>query len=197
MWTYNYTPEPNELYHWGIKGMKWGVRRYQNKDGTLTPLGKKRLKEDGSFKSDKEYRKEISDEEKRVLKSYKKKYGVDKAFEDADISAAKRFEKLGYIPDMDDEEFGDDVAKLYDKAYSLERKAHADMKADMTKKYGGDYTKLKDRETTQTGMIIAGGILATAAVTVGVGYGVVAGTKAAAKGIFNIGAKAVDKIIGR
>lgn len=31
-----------ELYHWGIKGMKWGVRRYQNKDGTLTPAGKKR-----------------------------------------------------------------------------------------------------------------------------------------------------------
>lgn len=32
----------NELYHWGIKGMKWGVRRYQNKDGTLTPAGQKR-----------------------------------------------------------------------------------------------------------------------------------------------------------
>ena len=32
----------NELYHWGIKGMRWGVRRYQNKDGTLTPAGKKR-----------------------------------------------------------------------------------------------------------------------------------------------------------
>jgi hypothetical protein len=31
-----------ELYHWGIKGMKWGVRRYQNKDGSLTPAGKKR-----------------------------------------------------------------------------------------------------------------------------------------------------------
>lgn len=31
-----------ELYHHGIKGMKWGVRRYQNKDGSLTPAGKKR-----------------------------------------------------------------------------------------------------------------------------------------------------------
>lgn len=32
----------NELQHWGIKGQKWGVRRYQNKNGTLTPAGKKR-----------------------------------------------------------------------------------------------------------------------------------------------------------
>lgn len=34
---------PNgELYHSGIKGMKWGIRRYQNKDGSLTPAGRKR-----------------------------------------------------------------------------------------------------------------------------------------------------------
>lgn len=32
----------NELTHHGILGMKWGVRRYQNKDGSLTPAGKKR-----------------------------------------------------------------------------------------------------------------------------------------------------------
>lgn len=44
VWQYNDT---SELYHWGIKGMKWGVRRYQNKDGTLTPAGKKRYTEDG------------------------------------------------------------------------------------------------------------------------------------------------------
>ena len=35
-----------ELYHSGVKGMKWGVRRYQNKDGTLTEAGKKRYNRD-------------------------------------------------------------------------------------------------------------------------------------------------------
>lgn len=40
----------NELYHHGILGQKWGVRRYQNQDGTLTEAGKKRYyNPDGSY----------------------------------------------------------------------------------------------------------------------------------------------------
>ena len=42
MWMYN-NLYSNELYHHGIKGMKQGVRRYQNKDGSLTRVGKKRV----------------------------------------------------------------------------------------------------------------------------------------------------------
>ena len=33
----------NELTHHGILGMHWGVRRYQNKDGSLTAAGRKRV----------------------------------------------------------------------------------------------------------------------------------------------------------
>lgn len=32
----------NYIIHWGIPGMKWGVRRYRNKDGSLTPAGERR-----------------------------------------------------------------------------------------------------------------------------------------------------------
>lgn len=35
----------NYIAHWGIKGMKWGIRRYQNADGTLTEAGKKRRRQ--------------------------------------------------------------------------------------------------------------------------------------------------------
>ena len=39
---YKRQPYPNELYHYGIQGQKWGLRRFQNPDGTLTAAGKAR-----------------------------------------------------------------------------------------------------------------------------------------------------------
>lgn len=41
-------PYSDELYHHGIKGQKWGVRRYQNEDGSYTPAGKKRYSDGAS-----------------------------------------------------------------------------------------------------------------------------------------------------
>ena len=88
MWQYNNT---NELYHFGIKGMKWGVRRYQNEDGTLTPEGKKRYSRDAR---EKEYNK-YDESSGKYYKQSKKNGRTDleadpNRYVNEDISRTKR-----------------------------------------------------------------------------------------------------------
>ena len=75
----------DELYHWGIKGMKWGVRRYQNADGTLTAAGKERLSKSIAKKP---YPTKFTDSIVEV-KNYKQN---SKSYKDA-VEKTKDFEK--------------------------------------------------------------------------------------------------------
>lgn len=83
-----------ELYHWGIKGMKWGVRRYQNADGSLTGAGRRRYQiKDGvmSEKGKKRY-----DKDTAALKAEKKHLR-------AQLRTTKKMEKLNKLHDETDE----------------------------------------------------------------------------------------------
>ena len=95
----------NELMHHGILGMKWGVRRYQNKDGSLTPAGKRRVQTGeigktadtnvSSTSSHKRSVKEMSDSELRDkisrLELEKRYRDLSKSSEQAKTSKGRAF----------------------------------------------------------------------------------------------------------
>lgn len=63
-----------ELYHWGVKGQKWGVRRYQNKDGSLTAAGRKRYSDDPKVAESKAAVKRANADRKKAFDEYAKAY---------------------------------------------------------------------------------------------------------------------------
>lgn len=66
-WHYN-NVYPPELYHYGILGQRWGIRRFQNPDGTLTEAGRKRYRVDTEGNIVAKTKKEIKEDAKQAKK---------------------------------------------------------------------------------------------------------------------------------
>lgn len=121
----DYIIRNGELYHWGIKGMKWGVRRYQNKNGSLTPAGKKRYTDPTDH--DDPYGLTKHDVlEKDAQKFLNEKYRVAKTkVHDAWSDTAERETHKKWANDMNDayaryyRATGDDVRRLRDEYQKL------------------------------------------------------------------------------
>ena len=110
-----------ELYHHGVKGQKWGIRRYQNEDGSLTEEG---------LKKKEQYKKDLNEElrettNKIALRNYSRydreatTYGIDKEANKKVIESMKRGKEI--VKNMVNDGFissdltYDDFRKAYEK----------------------------------------------------------------------------------
>lgn len=94
--TYNMSEDSDYLEHYGIKGMKWGIRRFQNKDGSLTKAGLKRYSDAASDVASK-VGKAVAEGGKKIGQAASKaaKATADKISEKhAERKEEKRIEKL-------------------------------------------------------------------------------------------------------
>lgn len=116
MWKYSDTDSMYDtLMHHGIRGMKWGIRRYQNKDGSLTSAGRRRQRNNPFFikKSKAKKQKESNNTKKKDIKVNKKKTTKDMTNEELREKTNRMRLENDYI------RTSQDYAKLHQKKASL------------------------------------------------------------------------------
>lgn len=82
------------ISHYGIKGMRWGIRRYQNKDGSLTQEGKRRYnKSEDAEEVERIRKKKISEMSNKELETAVRRMNLERQYKDLrsnEISNGKR-----------------------------------------------------------------------------------------------------------
>jgi len=117
--------EQNDLKHFGILGMRWGIRRYQNPDGSLTPAGQRRYNENMSFRNKVNMDRKYQKHRERMREEANKRWEEDIKRERDD---EEDWEKDLHKAKLSKEEFTNirnsfktDIAKdLWEKAYDTD-----------------------------------------------------------------------------
>lgn len=169
----------NSLEHYGVKGMKWGVRRFQNSDGTLTSAGKKRY--GSSANPRKAMRKDIKSDMEKAYNVGKSGTYMGYASTYAEKTATKTKQRYEKALEKDPAELhrstrtkrikseaAEKTRKEINAEYERLLKEAKDDVARLKEKYGDEavnditYNKKtgKMKEQTTTGKEVAGYILA-------------------------------------
>ena len=135
----------DELCHYGVLGMKWGIRRYQNKDGSLTVAGKKRKKlsaDDRSHLSEKSRRSKLTNEQ--TIEELKKLTAPSR---DPNFDGNKPEEKKWLELDKEIRQFSGDWynSKGVSKAFSDRVSQYKKDDDAVSKKYAASENKAREK----------------------------------------------------
>lgn len=114
--------EYSDIRHYGILGMKWGIRRFQNPDGTLTEKGKKRYKyHEETLRQELGYMPNSRNKKNTVENDVVKQYGLAKMQRDINDELSKNASNRGKIERahlymQQSKTFSNEMEKLKDTA---------------------------------------------------------------------------------